>query len=146
MLNIRKLAFEEYENAFELVMKVFMQFEAPDYSHEGVETFKKTGIEDPEYVAMLDVYGAFLNEKLIGVIATRCSLSHIALFFVDGKYHKRGIGRKLFEYILNKSEADTITVNSSPYARKIYHHLGFSETDKEQSVMGIRFYPMIYKK
>ena len=34
------------------------------------------------------------------------------------------------------------TVNSSPYAHEIYKHLGFFDTDSEQCINGLRFYPM----
>lgn len=37
---------------------------------------------------------------------------HIALFFVEGKYHCQGIGKQLFQTV----KADNMTVNSSPYA------------------------------
>jgi len=46
---------------------------------------------------MLRTYGAFQNERLVGVIATRSSGGHIALFFVDGTYQRQGIGKALFE-------------------------------------------------
>lgn len=38
-----------------------------------------------------------------------------------------------------------MTVNASLYAKEAYHHLGFTDTDAEQSVTGIRFIPMSYK-
>ncbi|MEV5113829.1 GNAT family N-acetyltransferase [Peribacillus frigoritolerans] len=50
----------------------------------------------------LEIYGAYENGDLIGVIATRSEGSPIVLFFVHGKYHRKGIGRKLFEVVLKK--------------------------------------------
>ena len=38
---IRKITCDEVESAMRLALEVFMQFEAPDYGPEGVETFKK---------------------------------------------------------------------------------------------------------
>lgn len=72
------------------------------------------------------------------MIATRNDGNHIALFFVDGAYHKQGIDRKLFETILINSTANELTVNSSPYAKDVYHRLGFIDSDVEQIVTGIR--------
>ncbi|MED9802346.1 MAG: GNAT family N-acetyltransferase [[Clostridium] innocuum] len=89
--------------------------------------------------------GAYINKKLTGIIATRNNGSHIALFFVDGEYHRQGIGRRLFEAALKNSSSNELTVNASPYAMEIYHHLGFKDTKTEQTVMGIRFIPMIYR-
>ena len=93
----------------------------------------------------LDIWGAYINKKLTGIIATRNNGSHIALFFVDGEHHRQGIGRRLFEAALKNSSSNELTVNASPYAREIYHHLGFKDTKTEQTVMGIRFIPMIYR-
>lgn len=35
-----------------------------------------------------------------------------------------------------------MTVNSSLFAHDIYKHLGFIDTDTEQCIHGIKFYPM----
>jgi len=51
----------------------------------------------------------------------------------------------LFEAALKNSSSNELTVNASPYAMEIYHHLGFKDTKTEQTVMGIRFIPMIYR-
>ena len=39
-----------------------------------------------------------------------------------------------------------MTVNSSPYAVKIYRALGFVEVDTEQISDGIRYIPMTYSQ
>ncbi len=96
-------------------------------------------------MSALTIYGAFDHNKLIGVIATRNEGNHIALFFVDGKHQQKGIGRKLFNTIIECCNSNEITVNSSPYAKEIYHHLGFKDTDVEQAVTGIRFIPMLFR-
>ncbi|MEI3367845.1 GNAT family N-acetyltransferase [Clostridium sp. CAG:265] len=36
-------------------------------------------------------------------MATRNHGTHIALFFVDGKYHRQGIGKKLFKTVLDNT-------------------------------------------
>ena len=79
---------------------------------------------------------------MVGVIATRKADSHIALFFVDGKYQKQGIGRKLFETVKLNCNSEKMTVNASPYAVPIYTRLDFHQTEDEQIVSGIRFTPM----
>lgn len=68
--------------------------------------------------------------------------NHIALFFVDGKYQERGIGRQLFGAVRAKHPLAKMTVHSSPYAVPIYHKLGFRDTDTEQVVNDLRFTPM----
>ena len=93
-------------------------------------------------MSTLTFYGMYDNEKIIGVIATRNNGNHITLFFVDGKYHKKGIGKKLFEKVLKNATSKVITVNSSVYAVEVYHKLGFIDADTEKVDNGIRFTPM----
>ena len=143
-LKIKKLNKNGYEGALSLIWNVFQEYEAPDYSQEGSDEFHKS-LQSPTFLSMLTFYGAFCGDKLVGVIATRKEGSHIALFFVDGKYHRKGIGRRLFQTVLGKCSADTMTVNSSPYAVPVYHRLGFIDVDNEQVVNGIRFTPMEHK-
>lgn len=140
-MNIKKIDKNNTKEALLLVRRVFSTFEAPDYSEEGVEEFYRS-ISDKNYLAQLTMYGAFNKNQLTGVIASRNSGSHIALFFVDSEFHRQGTGRKLFEELLKDCKSDRITVNSSPYAVSVYQKLDFKCTDKEQTVKGIRFTPM----
>ena len=141
---IKKIKQDELNNAIELVWQVFLEFEAPDYTEEGVKEFKKT-IDDKNWISERVFYGAYNDSnELLGVIATK-NTTHIALFFVDDKYHKNGIGRSLFQMALSKCPSHRMTVNSSPYAVPIYHKLGFADIDIEQVVNGLRFTPMEYK-
>ena len=140
MIDYRKIKKEEMAQAIELVWKVFLEYEAPDYTEEGINEFKKS-INDKSWVDEREFYGAIENNKVIGVIATK-DKHHIALFFVDGTYHRQGIGKKLYELILKLNNDNYFTVNSSPYAHEIYKHLGFEDTDTEKCINGLRFYPM----
>lgn len=141
LVKIRKILKEEMKKALELVWKVFLKYEAPDYTEEGIKEFKKT-IDDVSWIEARDFYGAYdESNKILGVIATK-DVTHIALFFVDGKYHKQGIEKKLYYKVESLNNNEFFTVNSSPYAHEVYKHLGFIDTDKEQSIKGLRFYPM----
>lgn len=143
---VRIIEQNEIATALDIVWAVFMQHEAPDYSKEGIETFQNSVINNNDYLNSITMYGAYEDSNIVGVIATRNSGNHIALFFVDGKYHRKGIGRKLFEVVLKNSTANEITVNSSPYAVEVYHHLGFIDSDTEQVTDGMRYTPMTYGK
>lgn len=132
---------EEIEEALRLVWEVFQEYEAPDYTKEGVEEFYKS-IHEKEYLSKLCWHGAFAQKECVGVIATRSEGTHIALFFVKGKYHRQGIGKQLYQRTQMANHSGKMTVNSSPYAVPIYHKLGFKDTDTEQVVNGLRFTPM----
>lgn len=121
-MEINKVTQAEKANAMHLVWEVFLEFEAPEYTKEGVKTFRDF-ITDKNQTDSLEIYGAYETGELAGVIATRNEGSHIALFFVDKKYHRQGIGRKLWEAVLRNSPAETITVHSSPYVGEIYRKL-----------------------
>lgn len=135
----------DFEYALALVWQVFSEYEAPDYTQEGIDEFYKS-IHDEKYLSMLTIFGAFIKEKLVGVIATRNEGTHIALFFVDGKYHRQGIGKQLFQKVLENTPVSKLTVNSSPFAVPVYVKLGFYTTASEQIVNGIRFTPMEFQK
>ena len=143
-MEIRGLVEKDMPKALALVLEVFMAYEAPEYSKEGVETFTQCA-KDPSWVKSLKFYGAYKDDEIVGVIATRNNGNHIALFFVKGECHKQGIGRKLFEEVVKNNKGNAITVNSSPYAVGIYEHLGFSKLQEEQLADGIRYTPMVFR-
>lgn len=143
-MEIKPIAQDELAAVQKLVTEVFMEFEAPDYTRQGVQTFFDTALYNPEFMQSLDILGAFSSGTLVGILATRDSGKHIALFFVDGKHHRKGIGKQLFQTLLTFSSAGEISVNSSPYAKEAYHRLGFRDTGAEKTISGIRFIPMIF--
>ncbi len=140
----RHLSTEETPRAIELAWRTFLKFEAPDYSKEGIDSFYES-IHNPEFISQLKLYGAFLEDKMIGVIATRKNGRHVALFFVEESYQGQGIGKRLFQMVCEENQRGMITVNSSPYAVSIYKHLGFIPIDTEQLTDGIRYTPMIFR-
>ena len=141
---IKQLTKQEIINALPLVWKVFNEYEAVNYSAFGTQAFYHA-IHDEGFIDQLSAYGAFDGETLIGILASRNKGGHIALFFVDGTYHRQGIGRRLFNAFLADSDQNEITVNSSLYAVGIYEKLGFTKTDEPQEDSGIRFIPMVYR-
>jgi GNAT superfamily N-acetyltransferase len=149
-VEIIKLEKKHIRNALELVWAVFQEFEEPDYSRQGIEEFRKfisyNSIIEKFDKGKICFWGCIDNDNLTSVIATR-GVNHICMLFVKKDYHRRGIARSLFETveeICKSQNFNKITVNSSPYAIEVYHHLGFFDTDKEQTVDGIKFTPMEY--
>ena len=144
-MEIRKIKYAQIDSAVDLIWKTFLQFEAPDYSEEGVQSFRDF-IRNKEIIQSLEFFGAYENEELRGVIATKENRKHICCFFVKAQYHRQGIGKKLWEYVLNNSQNLFFTVHSSPYAVPVYHKLGFVDMDSEQLADGIRLTPMKFEK
>ena len=142
---IKALSPTELENSLNFVWKVFLEFEAVNYLEEGKTAFYKA-IHSQDYLSMLRAYGAFDQDEIIGIIATRNEGDHIALFFVDGEHQHRGIGRKLFERCLEDNDKRVITVHSSEYALEIYKKLGFIQTEELREEGGIRYIPMVLER
>ena len=140
-MKIRSVAPDERNEAVNLIWDTFSEFEAPDYSEQGVETFRAF-ISDNHIFDTIEFFGAFEKRQLVGVIAARNNRQHICCFFVSAKHQRQGIGRKLWEYLKIHSGAPTFTVNSSPFAVPVYHRLGFENTDTEQITDGMRYTPM----
>lgn len=138
---VRKLEKSETQSACSLAWQVFSEYESPDYPAEGTEEFRNC-LHDENYLAGIECYGAFDHDKLIGMVGIRKDKCHICFFFVDGKYHRLGTGTKLFKCISEDYSEKAVTLNSSPYGLPFYKSLGFTETDSEQTVNGIRFTPM----
>lgn len=144
-MEIKKVDDLQIGQALDLIWETFLQFEAPDYSAEGVQSFRAF-IENKEILQTLEFWGAYDDGELKGVIAANENRKHICCFFVKAEYHRQGIGKKLWEFLLDNSQNEIITVNSSPYAVPVYHKLGFADTDTEQLTDGIRYTPMKFEK
>ena len=151
---IRKITGSEVESAMDLALEVFMQFEAPEYPPEGVETFKKDIVENPEYLenarqGICPIYGAFDRDKIVALMGMRSNRTHINLVFTKKEYHRKGIARAVFHYLLNdvlkeNPSLEALTLNSSPYGLPFYSAIGFVHLSGEQEINGIRFTPMKY--
>jgi len=96
---IRPLHETELPAASALAGRVFAEFEAPEYSPEGIGTFLR--FVAPEALAAqhrngsMQSWGAFRRGRLVGIIAlTR--RSHLCLLFVEKACHRQGIARALF--------------------------------------------------
>ena len=86
---VRRLRSEEIPAALELTWEVFQQFEAPEYTQEGIDFFRAS-LDDTHRTKKLHFYGAFDGTELIGTLCMR-QPQHIGDFFVRAAYHRRGI-------------------------------------------------------
>lgn len=141
-MNIRQLNNREYNEAVELSLKVFMECGTTDFDDSGLNTFKDF-IYNKSLMNELTIFGAFDDSELIGIIGTKNKGQHISLFFINPKYHRKGIGRSLFDYAYSNQTVAQITVNSSTFAVRFYENLGFTKAAEEQVTNGLRYTPMI---
>lgn len=144
-MEIRKLKREEFDKTLELIWNVFNKTEAFNYKESSKLNIYSL-IHSKEYLDNLNMYGAIINNKIVGVIATRNHNKHLALFYVETSLHKKGIGRELFNTLIEENNITKLTVHSSIYAFDVYKHLGFNEVGPLQVEDGIKFIPMIYEK
>lgn len=150
---IRRLRPEELEAALELEMDTFLRFEAPDYGPEGVDTFRRDIIDNPQFHedcrnGKNRIWGAVDGDKLVGIFGMR-GKSHICLVFTHHAYHRRGVASAIFRKLLadvrqEDPQLQKITLNSSPYGKPFYLKVGFQMVEAEKTINGIRFTPMEY--
>lgn len=146
---IRFVNCDEWEEAMELAWKTFLEFEGDVYPPEGIRSFEDfvtdSALKRMFIMGAYQVMAAYHDNKMIGMISLR-SETHISLLFVDGSYHRRGIGRalvsKLSSYVKDEIGKSRITVNASPYGVSFYHRLGFRDIEPEKQQDGIIFTPM----
>ena len=77
---IRKIHSNEVTEALALALEVFLQFEAPDYKPEGIDTFKRDIVENVEFISkcqqgVCPIYAAFDKGEMIGIIGMRLNIT-----------------------------------------------------------------------
>lgn len=137
------LTHKNINEVIQLIKQTFLEFVAPDYDEAGIKNFFKFA-EDVDLLKQLVFYAALHNDKITGILAVDDKLNHICLFFVDKDFQNTGIGTALFKKFLNESTPKVVTVNSSPFAIKVYEKLGFTATGIRQVSDGIVYIPMRY--
>jgi GNAT superfamily N-acetyltransferase len=121
---IRKSAVEEYLNFYNPKKNSIQRL---------YENLQKTPI----------FYVAAENNQILGMIRGR--LDKIVNLFVDGKHHKKGIGRLLvnkFESEARKQKFKEIRIRASLYAVTFYQKMGYKKTTGIRNFHGLKIYPM----
>jgi len=149
--DIRFIDADEWEDAMAMVYRIFLEYDAKDFSEEGIEHFRAfiadNNLKQLFYAGGFQVIGAYYKQKMVGLAALR-EQSHISLLFVEGEYQHIGVGTELInvlaEYAHNKLHVDVLTVNASFFATEFYHKLGFTDTSSLKMQDGVIFTPMQY--
>ena len=148
---IRFACQEEWEEAMGLAWRTFLEFEAGDYTPEGIRSFEDfitdSGLKRLFVMGVYQMIVALDHQKMVGMITLRNEM-HISLLFVDKKYHRRGIGKALVEsmadYVKTELGKKRLTLNASPYGVDFYHKIGFKDLGPEKQQDGIIYTPMDY--
>jgi GNAT superfamily N-acetyltransferase len=145
-LEYRLMRRGEEAEVSDLVLRVFEEFVAPQFSKEGVQEFRNR-LFLRRSVWNHSILVALANKKIVGMIETKND-GHITLFFVDGDHQGEGVGRELLNRALEicrrrDPEIKRAIVSSAPNAIKIYERLGFRPAGPEQAENHIRFVPMV---
>ena len=93
----------------------------------------------PNYVHLI----AESSRDLRGYISLRDG-QHLYHLFVQPEFHGQGIGRLLWQHLLQVAGPGTLTVNSSLLAVPVYRSFGFVPSDEPQLHCCPPFVPMVY--
>ena len=140
----------EINRSIALAEEVFTEFEAHDYSEEGIRNFHDflygVNMKHRRVNGSIIFWGAYCGGVLAGVCALR-DKTHISLLFVKKEFQRMGIGRLLTDtacrYVRDTFGIANVTLNSSPYGLPFYKAVGFIPTDMERIDDGIIYTPMV---
>ena len=146
---IRWAGVEDWTPAMNMIWKTFLKFEGSDYSPEGIRNFL-------DFITDEDLFHSFIQgrylmmvategEQIIGAASVRDG-NHLSLLFVDERYHRQGVGKRLMdcfcEFLKKEAGEQIMTLKAAPCAVGFYEKLGFKATGPEERYSGIRVTPM----
>lgn len=90
-----------------------------------------------------DFYGYYANNEIAGVIEIELTVNHVSInsLVVKPIFFRRGIGRKLLEFIFNRFDSKSFIVETGVQnkpAIQLYKKLGFKEIKQWNTDFGIR--------
>lgn len=160
MFTIRRAELQDAENISHLV-RTLLPFFTIHADGRGAELFLETvSIGGMTQILQSDDFRYFVAENdngqghptLAGVVALRRlngRFSHVYHWFVAPAFHGQGLGRQLWQFILDDavqtSDPERLTVNASVFAHPLYRHYGFVDTAERQEQHGLAFIPMELK-
>lgn len=149
---VRPATIEDAEAISGLVMPLVKKFIAPEFSPVG----QRNLLSSMEPAAIRGFFKAGhryhvaeVEGQMVGVVGIRDN-SHVHHLFVVEKFHRRGIGRRLWEIArkecLAAGNLGRFTVFSSRYALEAYRRLGFVEAGPPETKDEVTAVPMKYEQ
>ena len=152
-MKIRKFQEKDIRQVAKLKNEVYSQFNSKEYfekkaankyiEHTSLKKSDKELLEAFTGKRTTIFYVAEENNKIIGMIRGRPG--RISNLFVDGKQHKKGIGRRLvlkFEKEAKKQGSKEIKLRASLYATPFYEKMNYRKTTGIRNFGGLKVYPM----
>ena len=142
---IREICYEELKAASDVLWKSFYEAEKNNHSLEGMELFRD--LTDPVSLSIntfdgsIALYGYFEEEKLLAVAALK-QKKHVLMLYVLPSEQKKGIGKKLLEYMEKQCKSERITLNASDVAVSFYQKYGYRITGERKIENGLIGTPM----
>ncbi|MDB5953241.1 MAG: family N-acetyltransferase [Massilia sp.] len=128
------------------------EFIVHESSPEGAATFLRENDERAirRYIALGHVYHVAESEDCIaGFVAVR-ERNHLFHMFVGVPYQRQGVGRRLWEtaraHAIAAGGSGDFTVNASNFAVPVYEAMGFVRTAPMQSLKGLFYNPMAFRR
>ena len=147
-MRIRKMQPKDYVESTKLIQRVYKTMNKNEGSKKAVQSYiNRFHPSNPHFHKFGKIPLKLVaedNGKIIGIL--RGFDNKIVSLFVDKKYHKKGVGKKLYnkaEKVIKKNHK-IIKIKSSLYAVPFYKKLGFKNTTGIRSLkkLPIKFQPM----
>lgn len=136
MIKIRKFKKTDIYQIADLIKKVFKEFNTKGQTKKAIKAYlayydTKNNLKGTtkNFLKSKIFFVATQKNKIIGVV--RGNKERITNLYIDGHYHKRGIGRKLmhiFEKSAKKTGSSQIKIRSSLFAVPFYQKIGYKKT------------------
>jgi GNAT superfamily N-acetyltransferase len=150
MITIRNYKLSDVYDVAKLVQKTYKQFNAAGENAEAVQWYidifdTKKKLED---IKKMFANGAVTlvaveNDKIIGFLWGR--KDRIINLYIDGRYHGKGIGKKLverYEQKVRELGTEVIKIRSSLFAVPFYEKMGYRKSTGIRPFHGLRVQPM----
>ena len=150
MVLIRKYSHNDMSKVAELIRKTFSKYNLNEGTPEAVQSYLDK--YDPKKMGEKQVRGrlesteifyvAIENKKIVGMV--RGIKGRVVNLFVDGKFHGKGIGKKLMKKFEEQGfdERNAINIKSSLFAVSFYISIGFKKTTGQRNMRGLFVQPM----
>ncbi len=150
MVIIRKFKIVDTALVAEIVSSTFKRYNKQEGIKEAANKF--INFYDPEKnieklklaFSKSDIFFVAVdNKKIIGMI--RGKKDRVVNLFVNGKYHKSGVGSRLmekFEKSCIKKGSKDIKLRASIYAVSFYEKAGYKKTTGIRNFIGLKICPM----